>query len=122
MKKRTNLKKEFPPGPSDIIPYRLALKFISNPLSTLNTITKKYGDIVHFKFGLKTHVYLVNDPHLIEDILVRSDKYFAKSPGLKLARHVIGNGLLINEGESHLIQRKIIQTAFSREKTKSMEK
>lgn len=119
MGKKTNNKNGFSLGPAEIIPYRLAFKFISDPLTTLNKISTKYGDISHFKFGPKTHVYLVNDPYLIEDILVRSNRCFIKSPGLKLARHVIGNGLLINEGENHTNQRKIIQPAFSKDNIKT---
>lgn len=94
-------KYEYPPGPSEIFPYRLALKFISNPLPILKEITNSYGVISHFKFGPKLHVYLVNDPYQIENILVKHNQYFAKSPGLQLAKRVIGNGLITNEGESH---------------------
>lgn len=107
---------EYPPGPAEIYPYRLALKFISNPLPILKKITVKYGDISHFKFGPKLHVYLINNPHLIENILVRHNHYFVKSPGLQLARRVIGNGLIINEGESHIRQRRLVQQAFTRDK------
>lgn len=106
----------YPPGPTEILPYSLALKFISNPLPILEKITDQYGEIVHFKFGPKLHVYLINNPYLIENILVRHNRYFIKSPGLQLARRVIGNGLIINEGESHLRQRRLIQEAFTREK------
>lgn len=112
-------KTEYPPGPPEIFPYRLALSFISNPLPTIIEIVQRYGDISHFKFGPKLHVYLVNNPNLIENILVRDNKYFIKSPGLQLAKRVIGNGLITNEGESHMIQRKIISSAFSKEKIKN---
>ena len=114
----TNEKRyDYPPGPSEIFPYRLALKFISNPLPSLKKITNKYGDISHFKFGRKLHVYLINNPLLIENILVKHNDYFVKSPGLQLAKRVIGNGLIVNEGESHSIQRRLVQQAFTRHKT-----
>ncbi|HSA75011.1 MAG TPA: cytochrome P450 [Candidatus Nitrosocosmicus sp.] len=107
---------EYPPGPTEIFPYSLALKFISNPLPILEKITLKYGDISHFKFGPRLHVYLVNNPYLIENILVRHNQYFIKSPGLQLAKRVIGNGLITNEGESHSKQRRLVQQAFTRDK------
>ncbi len=114
----TNEKRyEYPPGPSEIFPYRLALKFISNPLPSLKKITDKYGDISHFRFGRKLHVYLINNPLLIENILVKHNDYFVKSPGLQLAKRVIGNGLIVNEGESHSIQRRLVQQAFTRQTT-----
>lgn len=109
---------EYPPGPSEIFPYRLALKFISNPLPILKEIVDRYGDISHFKFGFRLNIYLINNPYLIENILVKDNRYFVKSPGLQLAKRVIGNGLITNEGESHLIQRKIILPSFSRDKVK----
>jgi cytochrome P450 len=110
---------EYPPGPTEIFPYGLALKFISNPLPTLKKITFRYGDVSHFKFGPRLHVYLINDPHLIENILVRHDQYFIKSPGLQLAKRVIGNGLITNEGENHLKQRRLVQQAFTRDKVEA---
>jgi len=110
---------KYPPGPTEIFPYRLALKFISNPLPILKKITDKYGDVSHFKFGPSLHVYLINDPHLIENILVKHNQYFIKSPGLQLARRVIGNGLITNEGESHLKQRRLVQQAFTKDKVEA---
>ncbi len=107
---------KYTPGPVEIFPYSLALKFISNPLPILKKITVQYGDVSHFKFGPRLHVYLINNPYLIENILVRHDQYFIKSPGLQLAKRVIGNGLITNEGESHLKQRKLVQQAFTRDK------
>ena len=112
----TRMDYKYPPGPSEIFPYSLALKFISNPLPILKKITVKYGDISHFKFGPRLHVYLVNNPYLIENILVRHNQYFIKSPGLQLAKRVIGNGLITNEGKSHSKQRRLVQQAFSKDK------
>ncbi len=109
----------YPPGPREIFPYRLAFKFISNPLPILKEITNKYGDISHFKFGPKLHVYLINDPYLIENILVKHNQNFVKSPGLQLAKRVIGNGLITNEGESHSKQRRMVQQAFTKDKVRT---
>jgi cytochrome P450 len=116
--KNYNRKITFPPGPTEIFPYRLALKFISNPLPILTDIVDKYGDISHFKFGPKLHVFLINNPYLIENILVKHNSNFIKSPGLRLAKRVLGNGLITNEGEPHGLQRRLVQPAFNRDKIK----
>ncbi len=108
----------FPPGPAEIIPYRLALKFISNPLPVLIEIVNNYGDISHFKFGPKLHVYLINNAFHIENILVKHNNNFIKSPGLRLAKRVLGNGLITNEGQMHELQRRLIQPAFNRNRIK----
>ena len=117
--RKGNKHKTFPPGPVQATPYSLALKFISNPLPVLAEIVNKYGDISHFKFGPKLHVYLINDPYHIENILVKHDSDFIKSPGLRLAKRVLGNGLITSEGEMHNVQRRIVKPAFNRDKISS---
>ena len=116
---KSNRYKTFPPGPVQATPYSLALKFISNPLPVLVEIVNKYGDISHFKFGPKLHVFLINDPYHIENILVKHDSDFIKSPGLRLAKRVLGNGLITSEGEMHDVQRRIVKPAFNRDKISS---
>jgi cytochrome P450 len=116
---KINRYKTFPPGPFQATPYSLALKFISNPLPVLTEIVNKYGDISHFKFGPKLHFYLINDPHHIENILVKHDISFIKSQGLRLAKRVLGNRLITSEGKMHDVQRRIVKSAFDRDKISS---
>jgi cytochrome P450 len=70
-----------------------------------------YGEISHFKFG-RQHVYLINNPDYIENILIRDHKNFIKSRGLQVSRRLLGEGLVTSEGEYHDKQRRIIQPAF----------
>ena len=63
-------------------------------MGTANT----YGDIAHFKFG-RQHVYLINNPHHIEDILIRNHKNFIKSKGLQVSKRLLGEGLVTSEGD-----------------------
>ena len=102
---------EYPPGPHSILPSKLLREFIHNPIKMLMDIAYTYGDIVHFKFG-RQHVYLINNPHYIEDVLIRTHKNFIKSRGLQVSRRLLGEGLVTSEGEYHDRQRKIIQPAF----------
>ena len=102
---------EYPPGPHSVLPNKLLRKFIHNPLKTLMDITYTYGDICHFKLG-RQHVYLVNNPHYIEDILIRNYKNFIKSRGLQVTKRLLGEGLVTSEGEYHDCQRRLIQPAF----------
>src|SRR6476660_10592587 len=74
-------------------------------------ITNKYGDITHFKFG-RQHVYLLNNPQFIEDVLVKNHKNFIKSKGLQVSKRLLGEGLVTSEGEYHDRQRNLIQPAF----------
>jgi cytochrome P450 len=102
---------EYPPGPHSILPNKLLRDFMHDPLKSLMDIAYTYGDIAHFKFG-RRHIYLINNPYYIEDILIRNYKNFIKSRGLQVSRRLLGEGLVTSEGEYHDRQRRIIQPAF----------
>ena len=91
---------EYPPGPSNIVPYAMGRKFIRDPIKTLLDLSAKYGDISHFKFG-RQDVYFINNPNYIEDVLVTNYKNFIKSRGLQVSKRLLGNGLVTSEGEFH---------------------
>jgi cytochrome P450 len=111
MKKQTSSSNKYPPGPHSIMPSGLLRQFIRNPIKTLMDIAYSYGDIAHFKFG-RQHVYLFNNPHYIEDALIRNHKNFIKSRGLQISKRLLGEGLVTSEREYHDRQRRIIQPAF----------
>jgi cytochrome P450 len=102
----------YPPGPSSILPLKLFFGFLRDPLTVLHNLSKEYGDISHFKFG-KNHIYLINNPDYIKDVLVNQDNNFIKSRGLQLAKRILGEGLLTSEGKLHRRQRQLIQPIFN---------
>ena len=102
---------EYSPGPHSILPEKLLRKFMNDPIKTLMNIAHTYGNIAHFKLG-RRHVYLLNEPSYIEDVLIRNHKNFIKSRGLQVSKRLLGEGLLTSEGEYHDRQRRIIQPAF----------
>jgi cytochrome P450 len=69
------------------------------------------GDITSFRMG-PIQGYFVNDPELVRDVLVVNAHKFKKGRALQRAKSLLGNGLLTNEGEAHLRQRRMIQPAF----------
>ena len=91
---------------------------MNNPIATLMSAASTYGEISHFKFG-RRHVYLVNDPDIIERILVRDHRNFIKSRGLQASKRLLGEGLVTSEGEYHDRQRKLFQPAFHPSRVKS---
>jgi len=102
---------DYPPGPTSKLPLGLFINFLRDPLSVLDNISQRYGDISHFKFG-KQNIYLINHPDYIKDVLVTYNSNFIKSRGLQLARRVLGEGLLTSEGELHHKQRQLVQPLF----------
>jgi cytochrome P450 len=100
-----------PSGPKTRIPFLLSLRFLKDPLNILNGLASKYGDISFFRFG-RQGIYFVNHPDYIQSVLVNNQSKFIKSPGLRLTKRIVGDGLLTSEGEYHKRQRDLIQPAF----------
>jgi cytochrome P450 len=103
------------PGPRARFPGHMMLEFLRRRLPFMVESAAKYGDIVQFKVG-NERVYLFNHPDLIRDVLVTNQKNFVKSRALVRAKRLLGEGLLTNEGESHLRQRRLTQPAFHRDR------
>ena len=97
-----------PPGPQlTIQDFMTNVK--ENPFDLLMDLIQKYGDIIYLK--LQKDVYILSNPDYIEQIFTRDYKLFSKARAAEL-RPFLGNGLLLNEGESHRQRRKIIQPLF----------
>ena len=104
-----------PPGPEPhflIGNMPLASK---NPLATFSQWAAEFGDIFYYR-ALWIHVYFLNDPELIEAVLVRNYQNFLKDHVIRKSRWFFGDGLLTNEGDSWLRQRRLAQPAFHRER------
>lgn len=86
-----------------------------DPLRYLHDSAVKYGDIVYMHVG-RVPIYTVNDPALIEKILVTDNRNFRKAHLLHLAEETLGNGLLTSEGSFWLRQRRMAAPAFHRER------
>jgi cytochrome P450 len=80
-------------------------------ITYLTKCTRQYGDIVFFRF-LGVPACFVNRPEYIESVLVTQNSNFVKSKDYRAMRRVLGNGLLLSEGEFWRRQRKLIQPAF----------
>ncbi len=90
-------------------------QFRRNPPAFLESLSRSYGDLVHFRLGPQD-VYLVSNPDWIRDILVTNQTNFTKSRFLERAKILLGEGLLTSEGEFHHRQRRLVQPAFHRDR------
>jgi cytochrome P450 len=102
-----------PPGPEDRSILGNFPMGSKDPLGTFTQWARTYGDIFHYRF-LYRHVYFINHPDLIKDVLVTYAPKFKKGDAVRANRRIFGNGLLSNEGAAWLEQRRLIQPAFHR--------
>ncbi|MGA9297585.1 MAG: cytochrome P450, partial [Nitrososphaeraceae archaeon] len=93
------------------MPGKLLRQFIHDPINTLSTIAREYGDISYFKLGPE-HVYLINNPDYIEKVLIYDHRNFKKGKRLQTAKTILGEGLVTSEGDFHNRQRRLIQPIF----------
>lgn len=84
-----------------------------DPLGVFTTWARKYGDTFHYRF-LSRHIYFLNHPDLIKEVLVTNSPNFIKGEAVRVNRRIFGKGLVSNEGSSWAQQRRLIQPAFHR--------
>ena len=103
------------PGPRGLPWFGSVFPAWRDPLALFLESRATYGDVVRFKFG-PFQYYLVNDPNVVKHVLVDNPKAYTKSRNYLGLKVVLGEGLLICEGDHWRRQRKLTQPAFHRDK------
>jgi cytochrome P450 len=103
----------YPPGPSDwFFGLRIAAQARRDPLQYFVHMAQTYGDVLHIRC-LGRHLYIINRPEAVREVLVSKGKSFCKVEQFKrVMRQVDGNGLIVSEGDFWLRQRRLVQQAF----------
>ena len=89
-----------------------ALEFGRDPLALFQR-AREHGDVVRIRFG-PFCFYVLNSPGAIRQALVGEARKLGKGLNFGRAKRLIGNGLVMSEGESHHRQRRLMQPAFHR--------
>jgi cytochrome P450 len=100
----------YPPGPRSRYPAAHLLAFRRDSLGFLTQVAREYGDIAHGTLG-RTHLYLLNHPDYVKDVLVTSQRRFT-GLAFEAGKIITGEGLLSAQGEAHRRQRRLMQPAF----------
>jgi cytochrome P450 len=102
-----------PPGPTGEPVLGSGRRYADDPFAFISALEESYGDISRFEMG-PIPTYLVTDPGAIERILVSDADQFSKPEfqGEALGE-LLGEGLLLSEGETWQRQRDLAQPAFS---------
>ena len=102
-----------PPGPTGEPVLGSGRRYADDPFAFISALEESYGDISRFEMG-PIPTYVVTDPDAIERILVSDADQFSKPEfqGEALGE-LLGEGLLLSEGETWQRQRDLAQPAFS---------
>jgi len=105
---------KLPPGPKGLPLFGLAFQFLRDPLETLRRLAREYGDIVCVPI-VNQHRIFLNHPDYIEQVCIVQQAKFHKSKLTKdVTQRLLGQGLLISEGDFWRRQRRLAQPAFHR--------
>lgn len=104
-----------PPGPPGHPLIGSLPEFRRDPLGFLTSCARDYGDVVRYRIAHIT-AYLINHPDYIESVLTTHSRNIAKGRALQAGRGLLGDGLLISEGEVWRRQRRLAQPAFHRDR------
>ncbi|MGH9737577.1 MAG: cytochrome P450 [Candidatus Acidiferrales bacterium] len=103
-----------PPGPKGLPVLGAALDLRDDPLNSMRRMARQYGDIVRFTVMNRERI-LLNHPDLIYQVLVLQHSKFHKSElTRRITGRMLGQGLLISEGDFWRRQRRLVQPAFHR--------
>src|SRR3984893_10798329 len=89
-----------------------AVEFGRDPLALFQRV-REHGEVVRIRFG-PFSIYVLNSPAAIRQALVSQARKLEKGLSFGRAKRLIGNGLVMAEGESHRRQRRLMQPAFHR--------
>jgi len=105
-----------PPGPRG----REVLDFFGGGsaqrmLGFLERMARRFGPVSSFRI-LNRRIWVVDDPELIQEVLVTRQHEFIRDSGATLLRELLGDGLLTSDEPRHRERRRMLQPAFHRER------
>jgi cytochrome P450 len=101
-----------PPGPIGDPFFGNGRQYADDPFSFMHACADSYGDVVHFDLGPR-ETYLLTNPADIERVLVSdAERYRKPQFGDDAMDTLLGDGLLMSEGETWERQRKLANPSF----------
>ena len=102
-----------PPGPTRWNAFRTVPRLLDDPIRYLGEVHATYGDVAYVRL-LTRPAYYVQDPELVEDVLVKNARAYSKDILLRELKLLMGDGLLTSEGNFWRRQRKLASPCLAR--------
>lgn len=107
------------PGPSGNRFFgRTVFESRRDPLNFMLKLAREHGDLSTFRIGSE-RIYFVNHPEYVRDVFINHYDHFRKGRGGSRAKHFLGQGLLLSEGDAHRQQKNLMLPAFHRQRIAS---
>ena len=100
-----------PPGPDRSV----TLGLDAETLVRLQSLQREYGNVVSLNQPDGRMACFVNDAVEVRKILTRRYAKYEKGPGFERVKMLLGNGLIVSDGDVWRRSRTMIQPAFSRQ-------
>ncbi|MDZ7643605.1 MAG: cytochrome P450 [Woeseiaceae bacterium] len=84
-------------------------------LARLEALRDRYGNVVAFDTPGGRRGLFINEPAAVRRLLVRHHAKYRKGPGFERVEMLLGNGLIVSDGDAWRRSRTMIQPAFSRQ-------
>lgn len=82
-------------------------------LSTMLRLFQQYGDLYKIFSPRRNHyTYVVSDPEMVKQVLITNNRNYEKGVGIDRVKILLGNGIMVSEGDYWKKQRRMIQPAF----------
>jgi cytochrome P450 len=104
------------PGPKGQFILGSARQFQADKLGFLKRCVEEFGDVFQFPVGPFRFV-VINDLEMVQEILVDQASRYKKSALTRdIFGRLMGNGLMISEGDLHKQRRRLVQAGFDSER------
>ena len=82
-------------------------------MAFLAKVAREYGGIARVPMQRGRQFYLVSDPETLRELFVAHRQRYRKNIRYHHVQHLVGQGLLLSEGDEWRYQRQITQPAFN---------
>ncbi|MCF8412281.1 MAG: cytochrome P450 [Melioribacteraceae bacterium] len=102
---------------AELINLKKLLPFIpklwNDPLNGINSMIKKYGNVLRFNVAGYDEILLVNDPVVIKYILKDNKDNYIRGKAIGALRGLLGDGILIANEDNWKFQHDLLKASFN---------